>query len=55
VGAATKLNAGSSTELQIRAGIATGLVVVSDLIVDDPAHECEVVGETPTLAARLQV
>jgi hypothetical protein len=55
VGAATNLNAGSCTELQIRVGIATGLVVVGDLIADDPAHECEVVGETPNLAARLQV
>jgi class 3 adenylate cyclase/predicted ATPase len=55
VGAATNLNAGSCTQLQIRVGIATGLVVVGDLIVDDPAHECEVVDETPNLAARLQV
>src|SRR5215467_6514541 len=54
VGAAKKLNAGSGTGLQIRVGIATGLVVVGDLIADDPAHECEVVGETPNLAARLQ-
>jgi class 3 adenylate cyclase/predicted ATPase len=55
VGAATKLDAGSGTALQMRVGIATGLVVVGDLIAGDPAHECEVVGETPNLAARLQV
>jgi len=42
-GAATKLDAGSDTALQMRVGIATGLVVVGDLIADDPAHECEVV------------
>jgi class 3 adenylate cyclase len=40
--------------LPMRIGIATGLVVVGDLIADDPLHECEVVGETPNLAARLQ-
>src|SRR5499427_5312005 len=54
VGAAKKLNAGSGTALQIRVGIATGLVVVGDLFADDPAHDCEVVGGTPNLAARLQ-
>jgi class 3 adenylate cyclase len=50
----TKPDAGSGTTLQMRIGIATGLVVVGDLIADDPSHECEVVGETPNLAARLQ-
>jgi len=54
VGAATKLDAGSGTALQMRVGIATGLVVVGDLTAGDPSHECEVVGETPNLAARLQ-
>jgi class 3 adenylate cyclase/predicted ATPase len=54
VGASTKLDAGSRPSLQMRVGIATGLVVVGDLVPDDPAHECEVVGETPNLAARLQ-
>jgi len=54
VGANTKLDAGPGTALQMRVGIATGLVVVGDLIADDPAHEFEVVGETPNLAARLQ-
>jgi class 3 adenylate cyclase len=54
VGAGTKLDAGSGRALQKRVGIATGLVVVGDLITDDPSHECEVVGETPNLAARLQ-
>jgi len=54
VGARTKLGAGSGTLLQLRVGIATGLVVVGDLLADDPAHDCEVVGATPNLAARLQ-
>jgi class 3 adenylate cyclase/predicted ATPase len=43
-----------STELQVRVGIATGLVVVGDLIGEGSAQEQAVVGETPNLAARLQ-
>lgn len=37
-----------------RVGIATGLVMVGDLIGDGAAQEETVVGETPNLAARLQ-
>jgi class 3 adenylate cyclase len=44
----------SSAPLQTRVGIATGLVVVGDLIGSDAAQEQAVVGETPNLAARLQ-
>src|SRR5499427_5870660 len=41
--------------LQTRVGIATGLVVVGDLITGSgAAHERGIVGETPNLAARLQ-
>ena len=40
--------------LQARVGIATGLVVVGDLIGSGAAQEQAVVGETPNLAARLQ-
>ncbi len=40
--------------LQVRIGIATGLVVVGDLIGRGAAEEQSVVGETPNLAARLQ-
>jgi class 3 adenylate cyclase len=40
--------------LQIRIGIATGLVVVGDLIGQGSAQEHPVVGDTPNLAARLQ-
>jgi class 3 adenylate cyclase len=43
-----------SGELQARVGIATGLVVVGDLIGEGSAQEQSVVGETPNLAARLQ-
>jgi class 3 adenylate cyclase len=44
----------SSSPLQTRVGIATGLVVVGDLIGSGAAQEQTVVGETPNLAARLQ-
>src|SRR5271154_4208345 len=40
--------------LQTRVGIATGLVVVGDLIGSGQAQERAIVGETPNLAARLQ-
>ena len=42
------------SSLQTRVGIATGLVVVGDLIGTGSAQEQAVVGETPNLAARLQ-
>src|SRR5580704_16532203 len=40
--------------LQTRIGIATGLVVVGDLMDSGNARERGIVGETPNLAARLQ-
>ena len=40
--------------LQVRVGIATGLVVVGDLVGSGEAQERGIVGETPNLAARLQ-
>ena len=40
--------------LQTRIGIATGLVVVGELIGSGQARERGIVGETPNLAARLQ-
>ena len=40
--------------LQTRIGIATGLVVVGDLIGSGASQEQAIVGETPNLAARLQ-
>jgi len=43
-----------SVKLSTRVGIATGLVVVGDLIGGGAVQERSVVGETPNLAARLQ-
>src|SRR6202007_2352052 len=40
--------------LQTRVGIATGLVVVGDLIGSGSSQEQAIVGDTPNLAARLQ-
>ena len=40
--------------LAARVGIATGLVMVGDLVGEGAAQEAAVVGETPNLAARLQ-
>ena len=44
----------AAAPLQVRVGIATGLVVVGDLIGEGASQEQAVVGETPNLAARLQ-
>jgi hypothetical protein len=52
IGAVNALEA--DTKLQTRVGIATGLVVVGDLIGAGDAQERGIVGETPNLAARLQ-
>jgi class 3 adenylate cyclase/predicted ATPase len=52
IAAVTSLKAPVS--LQTRVGIATGLVVVGDLIGSGEAQERGIVGETPNLAARLQ-
>jgi class 3 adenylate cyclase/predicted ATPase len=48
------LNTAASVPLRVRVGIATGLVVVGDLIGVGAAQEQAVVGDTPNLAARLQ-
>jgi class 3 adenylate cyclase len=52
--AVAKLDAGQATSLRVRVGIATGLVVVGDLLGEGAAQEQAVIGETPNLAARLQ-
>src|ERR1700747_1363722 len=44
----------TNTALQTRVGIATGLVVVGDLIGSGASQEQAIVGDTPNLAARLQ-
>jgi class 3 adenylate cyclase/predicted ATPase len=54
VEAVPKLTTAVSTALQVRIGIATGLVVVGDLIGSGEAQERGIVGDTPNLAARLQ-
>jgi class 3 adenylate cyclase/predicted ATPase len=54
VEAVPKLKTAAGVALQVRVGIATGLVVVGDLIGVGSAQEEAVVGETPNLAARLQ-
>jgi class 3 adenylate cyclase/tetratricopeptide (TPR) repeat protein len=48
------LEAPAQEHLAVRVGIATGLVVVGDLLVAGAARQYAVVGETPNLAARLQ-
>src|SRR4249920_79177 len=50
IAAVTALKA--SAPLQTRVGIATGLVVVGNLIGSGPSQEQAIVGETPNLAAR---
>jgi predicted ATPase/class 3 adenylate cyclase len=54
VEAVAKLRTAAGVRLRVRVGIATGLVVVGDLIGEGESQEHEVVGETPNLAARLQ-
>jgi class 3 adenylate cyclase/predicted ATPase len=44
----------AKASLQTRVGIATGLVVVGDLVGTGSAQEQAIIGETPNLAARLQ-
>jgi class 3 adenylate cyclase len=49
-----KLETRAKETLKVRIGIATGIVVVGDLVGHGSAQEQAVVGETPNLAARLQ-
>jgi predicted ATPase/class 3 adenylate cyclase len=53
--AAPGLARGEGQPLAARVGIATGLVMVGELIGEGAAQEQTVVGETPNLAARLQM
>jgi class 3 adenylate cyclase len=50
----TRLETRGTEQFAVRIGIATGLVVVGDLVREGSAQEQAVVGETPNLAARLQ-
>src|SRR5271163_4739111 len=49
-----KLDTQAKETLKVRIGVATGIVVVGDLVGLGSAQEQAVVGETPNLAARLQ-
>src|SRR6266511_122533 len=53
VDAVANLPTNVDAALQVRIGIATGTVVVSELLIDETSAEQAVVGETPNLAARL--
>src|SRR5215472_8234682 len=54
VDAVANLRINVDAALQVRIGIATGTVVVSELLIDETPAERAVIGETPNLAARLQ-
>ena len=54
IGAVAGLQTDVGIDLHVRVGIATGTVVVGDLIGEHTAQEEAVIGETPNLAARLQ-
>jgi class 3 adenylate cyclase/predicted ATPase len=54
VDAVPKLVTAAGSPLQVRVAMATGLVVVGDLIGTGESQERGVVGDTPNLAARLQ-
>ena len=54
VEAAPKLEMAAGAPLRVRVGIATGIVVVGDLLGSGESQERGVVGDTPNLAARLQ-
>jgi class 3 adenylate cyclase len=54
IGAVARLEPHEEVRLQARVGVATGQVVVGDLVGEGAARDEAVVGETPNLAARLQ-
>src|SRR5262249_41660788 len=54
VDAVANLRTNVDAALQVRIGIATGTVIVSELLSDETPAEQAVVGDTPNLAARLQ-
>jgi class 3 adenylate cyclase len=54
VDAVAMLRTDVGAALQVRIGIATGIVVVSELLVSEISAEQATIGETPNLAARLQ-
>jgi len=54
VDAVAHLQTDADAVLQARIGIATGTVIVSELLIDETPAEQAVIGDTPNLAARLQ-
>ncbi len=56
VAAVTRLNHGRDTDISVRVGIATGMVVVGDVLATASSDKSEhaAFGTTPNLAARLQ-
>ena len=54
VSAVTASEPGGGTEVQVRIGIATGLVVAGDVTGEGTFEEAAVLGDAPNLAARLQ-
>ncbi|MHC2736017.1 class 3 adenylate cyclase/ABC-type transport system involved in cytochrome c biogenesis ATPase subunit [Bradyrhizobium liaoningense] len=54
ISAIRQLKTGAGERVELRIAIATGLVVVGDLISGDASEEHATVGDTPNLAARLQ-
>jgi len=54
IAAVARLETRAAESLEVRVGIATGLVVVGDLSGESALREHALVGETPNLAARLQ-
>jgi len=52
--AVAKLSFPGAARIEMRIGIATGLVIVGDLIGEGPSREFALIGEAPNLAARLQ-
>ena len=54
VDAVASIRTGVDATLQARIGIATGTVVVREVLIGETRSEQEVLGQTPNLAARLQ-
>ncbi|UWR23900.1 adenylate/guanylate cyclase domain-containing protein [Sulfitobacter sp. S190] len=54
VKATSQIGTASGAPALVRIGIATGVVVVGEMVGDAEARERDVVGQTPNLAARLQ-
>ena len=52
--AVERVPAVAGAQLQVRIGIATGMVVIGQLVGAGHTHEIGAVGETPNLAARMQ-